>query len=518
MRQETGSQLQSYLGLLLRRKKLIITCFLLAVVAGLVIYLKTPKVYQSSSLLIYQSRTMSPTKQTLDTQARIRDMVNTVSQQVTSRKSLEDLINQYDLYPDLRKQLPMADVVAAMQKDIVTELKEGDVFRVSFTGPAPKQVMQITNALAARFIEENLRFRGELASETSVYVKDELQMAKEALDKKEAVMRDYKLTYYNEMPQQLQVNMTHLASLQTQYQKNQDSIQDLEKTRLLIQEQIALRREVLDQQTARLRAEAGNLAGQNQATANAGGVRDVERLRQELTALKARYTPDHPEVKRQEKLLQSMLENQGPGKTAEGPGKDPQIDQLQLQLRDMQFSIARLQNDRQEILTQIKQCKQWIEAAPVREAEWSALTRDYEQLSTHYQGLVGQKIQAESTESLERRQQGTQFKIIDPARLPTKPFKPDFQKIMLMAMAIGMSCGIGLAFALESLDTSFKDPADLEATLGLPVTCSIPVLPTQKEQRRKKLIAACWSTAFLVTMVFLLGGMAYLWKTGAIII
>jgi polysaccharide chain length determinant protein (PEP-CTERM system associated) len=447
-------------------------------------------------------------------------MVNTVSQQVTNRRSLEELINQYDLYPALRALAPMEDVVKAMQKDITTELREGDVFMVSFMGSSPKQAMQVTNALAARFIEENLRFRGELASETSVYVKDELQMAKEALDKKEAVMRDYKLTYYNEMPQQLQVNMTHLASLQTQYQNNQNSIQDMERTRVMIQEQIALRREVMDQQTARLRAEVANLTGQPNALSisNPGGIRDVARLRQELAALRSRYTADHPEVKRQEKLLQSLLENQGQGKDEESMGSDPQSDQLQLQLRDIQFSIERLKTDRQEILAQINKTKQWIEAAPVREAEWSALTRDYDQLSAHYQGLVGQRIQAESTESLERRQQGTQFKIIDQARLPTKPFRPDFPKIMLMAMAIGMGCGLGLAFALENLDTSFKDPADLEATLGIAVTCSIPVLLTQQEQRKKQLIAACWSTVFLLTMVSLLGGMAYLWKTGAIII
>ncbi len=519
MRQEAGTPVSHYLGILMRRHKIIISCSLLAILAGLTIYLKIPKLYQSSTLLIYQNRTISsPSRPSLDVQERLQDMVNTVSQQVTSRKSLEEIINQYDLYPDLRQKAPMEDVVAAMQKKIVTDLQEGDVFRVSFTGPSPKQVMQVTNALAARFIEENLRFRGDLASETSVYVKDELQMAKEALDKKEAVMRDYKLTYYNEMPQQLQVNMTHLTSLQTQYQNNQSSIQDLEKTRVMIQEQIALRREVLDQQMARLRAEAANQASQDQAAANTGSMRDLSRLRQELATLKARYTADHPEVKRQEKLLQNMLEQAGDGKKQEGRDNDPQIDQLQLQLRDIQFSIERLKNDRQEILAQTKQCKQWIEAAPIREAEWSALTRDYEQLSAHYQGLVGQKLQAESTESLERRQQGTQFKIIDPAHMPTKPFKPDFTKILLMAMAGGMGCGLGLAFALEALDTSFKNPADLEATLGLPVTCSIPVLLNQKEQRRKQIIAVCWAAVFLCTVVLLLGGVAYLWKTGAIII
>ena len=87
---------------------------------------------------------------------------------------------------------------------------------------------------------------------------------------------------------------------------------------------------------------------------------------------------------------------------------------------------------------QIEKYMTWIEAAPVREAEWTDLTRDYSQLSDHYSQLVEKNILANSAYSLETRQKGSQFKIIEPAHFPEKPFHPDFLQIMLMALGIGL--------------------------------------------------------------------------------
>jgi hypothetical protein len=63
----------------------------------------------------------------------------------------------------------------------------GDVFEVSYQGSDQDKVLRVTNALAAKFIEENLRFRQELASQTSIYVKDELEMAKEVPGQKRTI-------------------------------------------------------------------------------------------------------------------------------------------------------------------------------------------------------------------------------------------------------------------------------------------------------------------------------------------
>ncbi|MCD6388190.1 MAG: hypothetical protein J7L69_02175 [Desulfobulbaceae bacterium] len=517
MDQQQRQLIKKYLDLILRRKKIIITFFLISIVVGLGVYLRTPKIFQCNSLIKYQRQSVNPTKMSPDdVRSRTRDVVSTISQQITSRTSLEQIIKDFDLYSGARRELPMEDVVEMMRdKHIeITPGKKGDIFEVSYQGADPRKVLRVTNALAAKFIEENLRYRGERASATSAYVKDELSMAKETIDRKEALMRDYKLKYYNEMPDQRQTNMNRLNALQEQLQNAQDSVQDLDRTRILIQEQVSLRKEMLAQ-AARYAGlgETGELTPQSE-----------DSVRAILQELLSRYTEKHPEVrrlrKRLEKLEQDIASEEGEQAASVSPARhgDLQLEQLQVQLKEIDYQIKRLKEDRVTIQTQIDQYLQWIENGAVREAEWAALSRDYQQLHEHYQALVARNLEAESAEYLEKSQRGSQFKIIDPAHFPEKPFKPDFRKIMLMALALGLGVGGGLAFGLELLDTSFKDPEELENVLGLPVACAIPLINTPDELKRKKIMMIIWTVAFLISSMVVLGLLVYCWQKGLIIL
>ncbi len=222
-----------------RRKAIIISCLLISLAIGLGAYLIQPKVYMSTCLLSYQQQNINPSKMSPEINTQIKDVVSTLTQIISSRTSLEEIITTEGLYKKERENLPMEDVVEAMRRNIdIIPSKEGDTFSISFTGSNPNQVVRVTNSLSSRFIEENMKYREERASETSTYTKDELAMVKEMLDSKEAIMRDYKLKYYNEMADQRTTNTERLIALQTQYQSRQDSIQNLEQTRVLMRDQI----------------------------------------------------------------------------------------------------------------------------------------------------------------------------------------------------------------------------------------------------------------------------------------
>jgi capsular polysaccharide biosynthesis protein len=104
-------------------------------------------------------------------------------------------------------------------------------------------------------------------------------------------------------------------------------------------------------------------------------------------------------------------------------------------------------------------------------------------LKGQYQSLLDKKMQSQLAENLERKQQGEQFKILDPARMPEKPFKPDRDKILLVGAFLGLAAGLGLAWFRETLDQSFHSEADLEAHLGLPI---LAVVPNLKEEKLKE--------------------------------
>jgi uncharacterized protein involved in exopolysaccharide biosynthesis len=103
-------------------------------------------------------------------------------------------------------------------------------------------------------------------------------------------------------------------------------------------------------------------------------------------------------------------------------------------------------------------------------------------MKTNYQSLLDKRIQAQMAENLERKQQGEQFKILDPARLPEKPIKPDRDRILLIGAMMGLVAGLGLAWFRESLDRSFHSVPDVEVYLAIPVIATIPNL---KEEKRR---------------------------------
>ena len=510
----------NYINLVLRRYRLIVVCLLLAVTLAYPFYLRLPDVYQSSSSIIYQEGNINPTRLSPDEEIRFEEMVNTVTQQVLSRKNLEQIITRFDLYPEMRQRLPIENVMRQMrEKDVEINLsrESGNVFRVSFRGGDPEKVQQITNALAARFIEENMRMREERVKERATYIRDELQMSKETLREKEAQMRDYKQKYYNEMPEQRPDNMSRLNSMQERLQEIQANIHDLEQTRLLASEQLALRRNQLQDFSGGGVSEEGETGG--------GIVEQLAEARSTRQELLERYTEVHPSVKRIEKRIARLeAEFAAGGDWSEGSlsegmeAMDGRMRELSLQLKSINLDLVSLRQQRDTIARQIRTYQRWIDAAPRREAEWSALTRDYEELKNYHDELVSQSLAAEAAESLEQRQKGSRFKIIDPAFLPQIPVKGSFLKILLLAAITGLAAGGGLVLVLDFIETSFKDEQEIESTLRIPVTCTVPLVLTGQEEKRHRRRAVLWNGLFLAWAAALTAVTIYLYQEGHLIL
>lgn len=520
-----GINIKQILDLVLRSKAIITSCLLLSITVGLAGYLLQSKTYQGTALLSYQQQSINPAKMSPDEQAKIKDIVSTLSEIVTSRTNLEKIITNERLFADLRDQLPMEDVIMIMRENInITPSRKGDTFVVTYDATNPEKVARVTNALASGFIEENMKYREEKAAETSIYTQDELNMAKVILDKKEAIMRDYKLKYYNEMPEQRIVNMTRLASLQTQYQSRQESIQELERTRVLIRDQIEARKQIL----AGLARDSVTSDLNEQTVQIETDYTKLQRLRRTLELMQQRYTDQHPKIKSLNKKIKYLEKitagdantNVSANNNTQKPRQnfDNTLFELQTETKGIGLSIEKINKEKDDIKKLIDQYEQWVGATPVREAEWSALTREYGELKRHYDFLVSQNLQAGSALNLERKQKGSQFKIVDPARAPLKPINPDFKKIMKIALLAGAALAGGIIAALEILNTSFRDPAKLTQTFNIEVICSVPHITLKKELIRKRLIAAIGVFVFFSWFISLIIATYWFWQKNMIIL
>ncbi|MDR3631184.1 MAG: Wzz/FepE/Etk N-terminal domain-containing protein [Desulfocapsaceae bacterium] len=520
-----SQQLRKYVDIVYRRKALIFATLLLSIAIGLAMTAIIPKSYRATALLSYQEQKVNPARMSPDVQEKVREMVSTLSQIVTSRTNLENVIKQFNLYGVDRNKMPMEDVVDRMRKNIeIKTSPSGDTFRISFQASVPGDVVKVTNSLASKFIEENLRYREERATETSSYTKNELQMAKVVLDKKEDAMREYKLKYYNEMPDQRESNLAQLVALQQQAQTKQSNIQDLERTKVMLQEQINTRKSILYAQKTAASSDALQLNSRENGLPGETDAQRLERMRALYSSLLLKYTDKHPEVIRVQRIIEKLEKTVGSGaggatgKKGAGVELDPILYELTMQMKKLEIDSANLNTEKQHTNTLIKKYQDWVSEAPNREAEWAAITREYGELKKHYDFLVAQDLQADSVMHLEQKQKGSQFKIEDGARMPEKPVWPDFYKIMGVAIGLGLISGCGLALGEAFLDSSFKDMEDVEGTLGIPVVCSIPFIYTEKETRREKRISLMWSIAFSLCVVMLGIAFVYCWQHGQIIL
>jgi uncharacterized protein involved in exopolysaccharide biosynthesis len=138
------------------------------------------------------------------------------------------------------------------------------------------------------------------------------------------------------------------------------------------------------------------------------------------------------------------------------------------------MEITRFSEDERSITSQINKYLARIEKSPAREQEMASLLREHQSTKETYERLLKKSQDAQQSENLEKRQKGEQFRIIDPARVPEKPFSPDILKIILIGLLAGIGGGLGLAFIREQMDRSFHDAGDVEITLGLNVLSTIP--------------------------------------------
>jgi capsular polysaccharide biosynthesis protein len=88
--------------------------------------------------------------------------------------------------------------------------------------------------------------------------------------------------------------------------------------------------------------------------------------------------------------------------------------------------------------------------------------------------------------TLDERQQGEQFRVLDPANLPDRPSFPNRSFFALGGLGGGLGLGLLLALLLEMKDTSFKTERDVEFALQLPVLAMVPSIepPSAKGHRK----------------------------------
>jgi polysaccharide chain length determinant protein (PEP-CTERM system associated) len=480
-----------YVAMLRRRWILIVT---LALVGGPLAYGVSrflPNRFKSQTLVLIEQPTVSAKiVESLDSQD-INQRLSSMQQQILSRSRLEPIIRQFNLYPQDVNRKSMDELVLRLQKAIEvtpilpmaeTRAQQLPGFYVAVTMDNARNAQEVCTAITSMFIEQSIRLRQEHSETTTKFLAQELAGAKASLDEQDAKLAAFKSRYAGELPEDEPTNLNLLTGLTSQLDASTQALSRAQQDK-------TFNESLLSQQVS---------AWQSSQTGH-----DPETLEQQLiaaqahlSALQASYTDDYPDVIKAKadiaNLQRKIADSDGPGKAA-GSSKAPkssiepaQIQQLRAQVHNDDVIIGVKTKEQEQIRKQIGLYQERIQSSPAVEQQYKELTRGYQTAVESYQGLQKNRDNAEMAVNLERKQEGEQFSVLDPANLPDKPSFPNRPLFALGGLAGGLGLGLGIAFFLEMKDSSFKTERDVEFALHLPVLAMVPAIEPLLAKSNKK--------------------------------
>jgi polysaccharide chain length determinant protein (PEP-CTERM system associated) len=515
------TSIQHYLVVLLHRKWLILIIFLLVTAATLVVSSRLPNVYTSETLVLVDPQQVPSDYVRSTVSGDVRDRLSTLSQQILSAIRLQRVIDQFNLYPKERKEMHSEDVIGLMRNNISVNLVGGSgaplqAFKIAYSNNDPKLAALVTKELADSFIEENLNVREELSTGTTDFLDQQLQGTRKNLEALESKIGDFKIKHLGEMPEQQQMDMQILSQLQVRLQELSDSLYRAQQQKNTLQVLII-----------------ANNPTPPPVTKNGSPPEEAATpTERELQAMLHRYGENYPDVKRlktevqeeqkereqaqrkalaEAKLAEAHAEpsdtaqaNPADGKATAGTSdakSGPSLagmhvsPEIQAQLASLDSDIARNKEDQQGILKEIARFQSRLENEPVLEQQVIGLVRDYAVSKDEYSQLLEKKLSAQMATQLEIRRKAEKFTILDPARVPQRPTRPNRLAIDFAGALAGLGLGVALALFSELLGPTLIFPA--EVGLGLPVLGVIPTISTQYDRQIRKR----WATAGIVAGV-----------------
>jgi polysaccharide chain length determinant protein (PEP-CTERM system associated) len=512
-------KLGEYANIARKRKWLIL---LPTVAVGLAIayaVYRLPDVYESVTLIVVKPSTLPNSVVPTVAEETLTRELTSISQVVTSRSSLQPLMEKYDLYHEERlRGEPMELLIDQMRKQIKVEVNTTrneitNGFNITYRGRDPKSTQIVAAELASKYIDEQTKGTVNAGTSAKQFIEEQVRTAKEELDTIDTQRLTYLQQNMNNLPSQSQALVGRLTGL---HEEQKALIADQGRQRDLgaaYRSQLADITKSYEQEIA-LSAENTTDPKTTMAWANLANRRSE--LEAELQNLLTQYKEKHPDVLAKKSQLESVKRDQDQMITdwkmriEERRQKlvqlsDPRILSLKTQIAMVDSESDRTQKLLSETNAQIADLTGRINAIPTAEVGIEAIDREYQTKKLNYDNLLGQQQKIDVGADAAKDFQGGGIQVIDPANLPERPVAPKRFALTAGGFGIGMALGLLLAMAAELRKLfTIQTTEDAKHYTGLPVLASIPELMTPAEARaiprRHQLAMAAGVAAAFVTM------------------
>jgi polysaccharide biosynthesis transport protein len=497
-----------------RRALLAIAIFAMVLAGAIAFALYLPDLYRGTALVLVE-RPISESIVRAPVSGELESRLYVIKQEILSRDRLYELIERFNLYPEMRQRAGVEEVLTQARNDIivqpagpeqVTGRTKTVSFTLSYTGDSREKVADVTNAVAAFYVQQNDQMRTNEAIRTTAFLRTQLAEAKRELDRHEAALRDYTTRYTGQLPEQVGVNLATLERLNTQLRLNgEQQIRIIEQRDKLLD---GLRdTSVIARATA-----SGDISPEAIER-----LKKIDEQKQKLSQAETQFTDRHPDVVRLREQLAAMEREHEQALAAEkrqreqaeaaalaATAEDPSAPVPQLRRRTMEALDAELVTLREEeagIRSAIGGFEQRLESSPQRMQEYQSITRDWSASKDLYDSLMKRYDEAQLTESMETGQAGERFRVLEPALPPEGPSAPNRVRLLIMGLLLAFFAAAGAVLVREQFDTGFHSVDEVREFTAVPVLVSIPPIGPMPAGRRARAALATVSALLLIALV-----------------
>ena len=528
-----AKDLYYYLALLRRRKTMILTVAASLLATSAAVAFLLPAVYRSTATILIEEQEIPPdlVRSAIATYADQR--IETIKQQVLSHSTLWRIVEQYDLYKDLRKRSPTEEVLTRFAKDIQIEVMNVKVidkrtqnptqatiaFTLAYDGESAQLAQKVANELTSLFLGENLKTRERHAQETTAFLKRESENLSHHIQELEQKLSGVKQRADGALPELIQLNMQLLSQVQREVIDSDRDIRSLKERKTYLEGELAALKphtplisasgeRLLDtgERLKSLRAQHASVSAylkpdhpdliklkqemsalEKEEGATDGREELSKRLmaeRASLAALRERVGEMHPDVLRSRNVVASLeRELQAAVAKRAQPSfvkpENPAYINIQSQLASTTASLQSQEAARVDLKRRMAEYAKRLESTPTVEPEYLDLVRDRENSVRKYQEITSRLMEAQVSAELEVQRKGERFSLINPPELPEKPDRPNRLAILLLGAFLALAGGVGTGLAADNLDRRIFTVDQLgHAMRGVPLTV-IPYLPSE---------------------------------------
>jgi uncharacterized protein involved in exopolysaccharide biosynthesis len=533
--------LQDYMVFLQRRKWFIVVPWLVILCIASVVAFILPPIYQSKATILIESQQVPEDLVRSTVTGYAEERIKTITEQILSRQTLEQIIKDFRLYPDLQSKEPVEEyILSKMRRDISVKMVSTMVpsprigrqvemnvaFTVFYEGSDPEKVAQVTNRLTSMFLEYNISLREKLARTTTNILEQQLEDCRDTTRLLEKKIARFKEEHLTELPELMRLNLETEWQIRRQVEGVEAKMLALEDRKVYLEGQLATispnvllkggqvweprdRLKLLRSQAISLEASFSpkhpdviRIRREIEELEKKVGVYNERRNLKEmlndkeaqLEDLRNRTTGKHPDMVRLKQeisdikvALADIQADEAGGADPAGSGPtNPAYINLQTQIKSTEIELASLRTQRKELDVRWQQYVKRLEKMPQVEQDYQDLVRDYSAAQKKYTETSAKLMEARQAEGLEARQAGEKFTVVDPPQLPEKPVKPNRMAIVLIGFILGLGAGVGLGAIREFTDTSIRTAGDVKRITGVPVMAAIPDVQEQSKMKRGK--------------------------------